>query len=260
MISLKALVEDWVTNLPDKEIDQISPSQLGGCPRSHFLKINKVKATTPPDTGALMNFQMGFVWEGLIEKALEYAKKEGKIKDCETQVPLEHKELNLAGTADFLIFDDDELVIWDAKTMRSEWFWYLEKTNKSFLETNPNYEYQVGAYIMMAREAGYNVDKGALAFISKNDSLFGKEAVIELTDDLENRIRNKITSLQGFLDSNTLPPCECEGWKVGYCDYGNPITRERNKKGKEVNTECCSMNLWNTEMFPKEEEENGQVE
>lgn len=253
MIYIKDILTRWVNSRPDKEYHYISPSSLGGCNRAHYFKIKGVKQTTPPSESALLNFQMGFVWEEVIKKALD---------DLEIpylfQMYFEDTELNVAGTTDFILpadaekasgwwFDPDylnppkeEFVIHDSKTMASKWFWYLEKSNKDFGAENEHYLYQLGLYIILARRKGYNVNKGLLTFISKDDSMVGKEYEFTLTPEWEEKILTRVKRLNANLKANKIPPCECVSWKTGYCGYGNPLTREKNKSGKVVNTECCA--------------------
>lgn len=262
MIYIKDVLTKWVNSRPDKEYHYISPSSLGGCNRAHYYKLHHVKSTTPPSENAMLNFEMGFVWETVIQRAFD-AQEVPYIE----QLYFEDKELNVAGTLDFMTPDDpenfsgfeeiptdegepkqyippkEELVIHDSKTMASKWFWYLEKSNKDFGAENEHYLYQLGLYIILARRKGYNVNKGLLTFISKDDSMVGKEYEFTLTEEWEEKILTRVKRLNANLKANKLPPCECEGWKVGYCGYGNPATREPNKSKKMVNTECCDSKL-----------------
>ena len=235
-----------------------------------YFKIKGVKQTTPPSESALLNFQMGFVWEEVIERALTELNIPYKFQEH-----FEDKELNTGGTIDFMLpanldtfvnatgqqlWETEEVVIHDSKTMASKWFWYLEKSNKDFGAENEHYLYQLGLYIILARRKGYNVNKGLLTFISKDDSMVGKEYEFTLTPEWEEKILTRVKRLNANLKANKLPPCECEGWKVGYCGYGNPATREPNKSKKMVNTECCSEDLLGTLVTGVEAESYGVPE
>jgi len=274
MIYIKDVLTKWVNSRPDKEYNYISPSSLGGCNRAHYFKIKGVKQTTPPSESALLNFQMGFVWEEVIKKALDELKIPYKFQEY-----FEDKELNTGGTIDFMLPADldnlypqhealdvskmaykagarmpiptidwksIETVIHDSKTMASKWFWYLEKSNKDFGLENEHYLYQLGLYIILARRAGYNCNKGLLTFISKDDSMVGKEYEFTLTPEWEEKILTRVKRLNANLKANKLPPCECENWRVAYCGFGDPATREVNKTKKLVNTSCCSEKLMET--------------
>lgn len=238
-LDIKQLMNEWVQNLPPKEYKTLSPSSLGGCPRAHYWKVIGVKETTPPNPGALLNFQIGFLWEKLWEEALTW--KGLEFKSQEYFLDEEH---NLGGTCDFLIkTGEDEWEIWDSKTQGSKWFWYVQDRIKKgqYDEAKEEYGYiiQQAVYIYLARKAGYNVTKAKLAYISKDDGLVGKITTVTLTDKLEAHILKKVNYLNECLKTKTLPECECEGWKVGYCNYGNVNSQERNRTKKLVNTECC---------------------
>ncbi len=242
---VREAIDQYVRQLPDKVIKHISPSQLGGCMRSHFYKIKGLKPTTPPDEGALTNFQVGHMWEEFMAKALE---DQGLLikwfRDGEDE-PFYDKELNLQGTPDLLVNRYGETVIVDSKTVRGKWFWYDQK--KSLEQRTSDYQgyiIQQACYIILARKAGYDVNKAVLAFASKDDGIVGNEILIELTPELEQTVIDRCKTLNKHLLDDTLPPCECTGWKVGWCDFGEPLTRVKSKTGKVVNTECCAETLY----------------
>lgn len=237
----KELLNDWVLSLPRKDYQYISPSSLGSCPRVHYYKLKGIAATTPPTPAALLNFQVGFLWEEIWEKALKWSEVE--YRSQETFIDPAH---NIGGTCDFLIKPDqakDEWEIWDSKTMGSKWFWYtdsrIKKGDYDELKEEFGYIIQQAVYIWLARKSGYNVTKARLAYISKDDGFVGKVTTIELTPEIEKTMLERIDYLNECLKTDTVPDCECEGWKVGYCDMGRLKTQERNKTGKLVNTECC---------------------
>ena len=113
------------------------------------------------------------------------------------------------------------------------------KPFRDWVADNKGYIYQQVAYIYLARQAGYEVDKAILSFASKDDGYIGMEFMVQADDEPIEKIKARALKLKSYLDRDELPPCECEGWKVGYCDYGNPDTQQPNKKKKIVNTECC---------------------
>lgn len=243
-----------------KDYKVISPSSLGNCMRYHFYKLNGIADTTPPNYGALINFQIGHIWEEFVAEAYEFDGalvkwfKDGKDK------PWVNKELGYGGTPDIIAKDEtgEEFIV-DCKTVRSEWFRYLKRDLakpdgfKKWVKDNKTYIFQQVCYLLLARENGYpEMRYAVLSFASKDDGYVGLELKITLTTDLANMVLDRIKLLRGYLDRNELPPCECEGWKVGYCGMGNPHTRVLNAKKKEVNTTCCSEEIWINHLKDKE--------
>jgi hypothetical protein len=236
-------------SLPDKKYTGVSPSSLGGCMRAHFYKIKGVKSTTPPNYGSLVNFEMGRLWEAFLARAYKDQGRLVKWFEDGVDKPWRIDEINLVGIPDLIVTDfDGEQVIVDSKTMRSEWFQYASKYKSldAFIKDNKAYVFQQVCYILLARANGYpDMRKAVLSFASKDDGYVGNEILIHNSTALTKMVTDRIKELNNYLDRDEVPPCECEGWKVGYCDYGNIRTQTTNRKGKIVNTECCSSNLYN---------------
>lgn len=232
-------LKEFVTKQPDKAYDAISPSSLGGCMRAHYWKIKGVPSTTPPNPGALVNFLVGHHWEKVLADA--YEAKGTLVKHFQDGVDkLYDEKTGLGGTPDLLVKDEEGLLIVDCKTVNSAWFRYSKtKSLETWVKDNSHYVYQQVAYIYLAQQAGYDVNRAVLSFASKDDGYIGMEFMVEADSELISRITGKAAILKGYLDRNELPPCTCEGWKVGYCAYGNPDTQAPNSKKKVINTECC---------------------
>ena len=233
------VLEAYLQNKPDKVITRLSPSQLGKCHRAHYLKIKGVERLIRSSTSELGNFELGFVWEQIIGNA--YA---------EQGIPVEFQrkwldiELNMEGSSDFIVGDPKvEAYMYDPKTMRSQWFWMLEAKKKKgqYHPMSEHYSYfiQQGAYLLMAKRMGLNIKSSTLVFISKDDSMIGAEVEVVLNASLEKEVLKRIKDMNHYLEHDILPPCTCEGWLVGYCDYGNPNTMKPNSKGRLGATECC---------------------
>jgi hypothetical protein len=241
-------LKEFVMNEPQKKYESISPSGLGGCMRSHYWKLMGIQSTTPPNPGALVNFKVGHHWESVLADAYE---SKGMLEKhfIDGVDKLYDKDSHLGGTPDLLVKvrnDEglEELVIVDCKTVNSGYFRYAKlQSLDNWVKDNLGYVYQQGAYIYLARLAGYKVDKAILSFASKDDGYIGLEFMIEADDQLIQMVKDRALRLKGYLDRKELPPCDCKGWKVGYCDYGNPKSQEPNKKKKMVNTECCPDSL-----------------
>lgn len=261
MVSPKQVLESYLESKPPKIIDRISPSQLGKCHRSHYYKIKHIEPLVKPSLSALANFEVGFLWEQLIKDALDQQKV-----PYEFQTSFLDPELNMSGSSDFIVSANGEpihkgleCIMWDSKTMASKWFWYRESKRKrnqyDWWEENYGYIIQQGCYLLMAKRLGYNIPKSILAFISKDDGFIGEQLEVYLTPKLEKEIMRLVKELNYYLERDEVPPCTCEGWLVGYCDYGNPKTRELNKTKKLVSTECCppinTLELWRNQNVPQ---------
>lgn len=246
------VLKGYMASKPKKQFTGVSPSSLGGCMRSHFYKLKGIEETTPPNYGALVNFQIGFIVEEFLAKAYKEQGKLVKWLQDGVEKPWRIDQLNLVGLPDIIALNkDDEPVIVDSKTMRSEWFQYAKryKTFDAFVKDNEAYIYQQVCYILLARANGYpKMRKAVLSFFSKDDGYVGNEIEITITTDLANLVIDRIKLLNGYLDRDEVPPCECEGWKINYCPMGNPYTKFFNKKGKEVASECCSTTIWDAHL------------
>lgn len=255
-ITPKQVLNRYLLAKPPKIITHISPSQLGKCHRSHYYKIKQIEPLVKPSVAALANFETGFVWEQVILQALVDQKVPHTFQD-----KFYDPELNMEGSSDFIVqigeegAEGTEFVMWDSKTMASKWFWYRESKRKKnqydWWEENYGYIIQQGCYLLMAKRLGRPVKKSILAFISKDDGFIGEELEVYLTPKLEKEIMRLVDELNYYLAHDEVPPCTCEGWLVGYCDFGNPNTMAPNRTKKMVSTECCppinTLEVWRRE-------------
>jgi len=239
-IKIPELMYAYADSRPDKVIDYISPSQVGRCMRAHFFAIKHIKQTTPPSNAAMLNFQVGFLWEEVMAKALDQA----GIPYLSQYYMLD-EELGVAGTLDFAPFDPEtgEWEVWDSKTESLLASKYRNKDGVTFFSKHPEYVHQLNTYAILMRRQGFNVVRGRFGVIVKDNGLISENRTGLSDESLENTFE-RITQLQQYLNNDELPPCECEGWKVGYCGYGDPDTLIKNKTGKTVNSTCCGEELY----------------
>lgn len=103
----------------------------------------------------------------------------------------------------------------------------------------PHHRIQAGAYKLMAASmteitekdgttwSPSEVDRWHIAYV-------GKDSVGMLSFEVEDAwvvdAYDVLTKLNRFWQAGSLPPCECEGWMVSYCDYNEGDT-------------CCGRNL-----------------
>jgi hypothetical protein len=94
----------------------------------------------------------------------------------------------------------------------------------------------------MAEDMGLKDYKEArLIFVNKDNSYIGLQVVIKLTPELRKKIIDRANYLNRCVKTNTIPDCECEGWKIAFSGYGRPSTRKQSAKKKWGNTECCGL-------------------
>jgi hypothetical protein len=227
---------EWAKNRPKKHIDRISPSSLGRCMRTHYWAIKGQEGLTPPNPGAVLNFQVGFLWETIVSDAL----KESKVTFLE-QLRLESTDMNMAGTLDFCTLDPEtnEWEVSDSKTEAMNAASYRKREGRSFFKAHLEYAIQLCCYYLLLEEKGMNVKpQGKFIIIIKDNGLI-QEEVCFFNDELIEKTKQRIKTLNEYLDSDTLPPCECEGWVVGYCNFGDPNSLIKSKTGKMINSKCC---------------------
>ncbi len=243
----------WLSERPKKEFEKISPSQIGHCARCMFYALKGIPQSTPPGLGTMATFEVGrwsesafgqvFRDEGVLVHHFEDGKG-GK------NAPFAYK--NLKGTPDFLLRLDGDLYVVDAKTQRSDSFGWTGTSQKELMESKKEYWAQTLAYVYLLRNNAERLIKdfgvtaeevaklrGLIFFYSKDDGVVKRELLVDATPGQLDWVEERTNYLWGFVERNQLPPCECEGWLVQYCNYGNPATREANKQKKVVNTECC---------------------
>ena len=235
------VLRKYVENKPPKVYKGISPSSLGGCMRSHYWKIKGVPSTTPPNFGALVNFEVGHAWEAMLAKAYEADGSLVKWFQDGVDEAFYDEDTMLTGTPDLIVKEGKVTKIVDSKTVNSAYFRYAKmKGFDAWVKDNMNYVYQQVAYVYLAQKNGYpDITTAVLSFASKDDGYIGMEFEIEASDDLIQDVIKRAKKLKDFLDKDELPPCTCTGWLVGYCSMGDPNTQEPNKKKKIVNTICC---------------------
>lgn len=248
-VKLNTLVYNWAKNRPNKVINHISPSQLGGCMRAHYFAIKHVQQTTPPNPGAILNFEVGNLWEKPIEEAI---KQSGM--DYKAQWFIEDDQLNVAGTLDFALHDTeaDTWEVIDSKTESVFAAKYRKFQHKDFLEASEQYVIQVGTYILLLRRKGFTVPRGRFLVITKDNGMMN-EYFVTFDQALEDKIYDRIAKLNYALDNNRVPECECEGWKINYCNYGQPSTQVKNSTKKVVSSHCCADTIEEQEAWAKEE-------
>lgn len=236
---------------------------LGGCPRVMYYKLNGVQETTPPDTNAQLNFEVGNLWEAKVAEALDengmllYWWNEGqsdrmRVDETKWKAKIRQdkwvdKNLFCAGTPDIVYMQDNKVVLLDVKTMKADAAKYIAKqSDEEYFESHEGYYYQLGLYLIMMKrrfKAGLEEHDPAyakLCIISKDNGAIIKEPCLFYTPKLEQDILARIKYMHKALGQD-IPECTCEGWQVNYCNYGVVDSIRPNKSKKEVPHECCAI-------------------
>ena len=237
---IPSIVYEWAKSWPRKQYNYISPSSLGRCMRAHYFSIKGVEQTTPPNPGALLNFELGRLWEQPVEKALQSA----GIPFI-SQLKLTDDEYGVSGTLDLAIFDpeDDHWELVSIKTEGAMKAKYRARQGQSFFQANPEYAIQEACYKWLMERNGFKVKDTAKYLVITKDNGLLDEPVLAFSPKLEAATLQRIKKLRKHLGDDTLPDCTCEGWLVNYCNWGDPDSIEENKTGKMVPTACCSEEL-----------------
>ena len=240
-----------VAQIPEKTYPEkmLSPSMLGGCARVMYYKLNGVEMTTPPNTGAIQNFQVGHSFEqalagwlkdaGVLDKWwIDGQRKDisfeqwGDFVTTEKWLP---PELHLAGSPDIIyeftyeqmqniakelgFFDDMEVkpfkgtqrILLDAKTQKdsSARFCIAAMKKGTYWEENEGQEYQLGSYLVMGEYLEKNLNYGQLGIFSKDNGSIIACPTLILDEKLAKKIKDRCDYLWGFIERDELPPCEC---------------------------------------------------
>lgn len=251
--TIPSVLYKYVENRPNKVINHISPSQIGRCMRAHYYEIKHLEHTTPPNPGALLNFEVGFLWEQVMASACEQ-----QHIPFMYQYRIYDESLDMEGTLDFGVHDpvNQTWEIWDSKTESEKAMARRDRVKGDYFVEHPEYVHQLNAYCLMMRNKGFTVSQGRFGVISKDNGRI-KEYVTQFPETSLKATLDRILTLKGYLERDEVPPCECEGWRVGYCNYGLPSTRAQNTTKKWVNTECCGtmeeIEQWSKETMKEKE-------
>lgn len=226
-MNMPDLMMEYAKSIPEKEIQYISPSKLGGCMRKHYYHLKQIPITTPIEPRQKLNMLTGEMWEQIVHDSLKHAK-----------VPFmyHHKmhdvELNMEGTLDFALLMDGgkEMEIWDSKTESSSAKNYRQG---GYIESHEEYTHQLNAYAIMAIRSGFTVRRGGFIVIRRDNSSV-EQFKMEFDIESMKATMGRINMLNECLKNNTIPQCDGKFCKLGMCEYGNPNTRVNGK-----NTECC---------------------
>lgn len=251
---INPIFKDWLMTRPDKTYELVSPSSIGKCARCMFYHLKGVKQTTPPGVGSLATFEVGRFTEQAFGKVFADTKhlihhfQDGD--DDPKNQPFTYKHVK--GTPDFLLLIDGRVWVADAKTQRSDSFGWTGPSPQELIDDKKEYWAQTLTYIWLLRNNAKRLKEqygltdeqianigGIVFFQSKDDGIVKREMILSPTDEQLKWVEDRSEFIWGFVERNELPPCECEGWLIGYCGFGNPHTQTTSSTKKIINSECC---------------------
>lgn len=242
------VLEPWLRAQDTKYDPYLTASSFGWCPRSTFYKIKKVEQTTPRSVYDMLVLYMGT----MIHKMLEDASR-AHDPEAILEKKLYSKKLGFGGTPDNLRKVNGKWILTDHKSQKLGAFKRVKNMSdeKIMREQWPHHGKQLTAQKMLIREElGIEVDKCQIAYWEKENLLY-RLCSFSPTKEDEASIQREADDFNRYLNSNTIPPCTCDGWKKDGCVYGDVGTRDiktfKDVSGKEyekeVNTECCMQEL-----------------
>lgn len=238
--SLTQLIDSWIKSREDKEFKSWRASQIGGCPRKHYLLRKGAEQTNPPDERTQRVFAAGDTFHKFVQDIVD---EKGYALHVEQEVF--DTELDLGGRYDLLVSAGENKILYDIKSVHSRAFWNMEKEGK---EVYPHHKMQLATYALLLKRAGTPVDEMRMFYVSKDD-LCCKEVTVQFTPELEKTILDEVALLNKHWKENTLPECTCEGWQIQYCPFADlgstESIKKESKNGKTYTkrelTKCCEV-------------------
>lgn len=134
------------------------------------------------------------------------------------EVQLQDEDLIVRGHIDDLIKLDDNLILYDYKSVSSRSFNYKKEDKPSLF-----HKMQVGTYMYMLRrrktadgdEIEYPVAEARILSISKDDLRMMEQQVL-WSSQLEKSVVSYWRTIQGYWDKKTLPRCTCADNEGGF--------------------------------------------
>jgi CRISPR/Cas system-associated exonuclease Cas4 (RecB family) len=228
------------TSIEDHVFDQRSireedgkwhPSSLAFCDRSSIYAKTGQEPSDPHSIKSQKNLFLGTEMHKIVQDAIRADERiPGHI-----EIGMAENPYNVAGTADGLLWDmtdEGTPFVLEIKT-KAEFMW------KKMVEPDPDHILQVTPYVMILRDhGGVATSEDGLTtqsvkptpglrwvrfvYLSKGISLDVKEFDVQITEEMEDRFREKITTLDGYLRDGVLPDrLERDSWQCKYCQFAS---------------------------------------
>jgi hypothetical protein len=246
-------------------------SALGYCLRKQTYSRLGVPSGREFDAKTLRIFSYGDLVHGWVKRAYRDAglmiEEEGKLSDDERELK-GHYDM-LVGNVPALLEQEkkdrwspwwtewiesyreslvgetrDEVWFGEIKSINPRAFSYLKKDG-----AKRGHKLQIGSYFSMATKAPEQVptmpDTGYLVYVSKDND--APILDFQMEDAWVAEADEVVDELNHYWRAGELPPCTCEGWEIGYCDYlqdsGRSVTG-RAKKTAVAGIDCCPPHLY----------------
>ncbi len=209
----KALLEGQEKRKTRERSGRYSPSSFGRCYRLQWWNKMNEPQSNPPNVVTLRKFKCGNLFHDFVQ---------GYIKPEDTEVEINTPDWR--GFADIVTKD----AVVDVKSVHSDKFWYMQKSNYNIRDAEYPKWLQVMAYVKELKK-----DKGVLMFVSKDDLTIAE--YVQYLRNWEDDLDRELIYLRGM---NTLPPATPRAYKdaktgkfVG-CKYCGWLDKCRSIEGK----------------------------
>ena len=196
-----------------------SASSAGYCQRKVIFDRLKLPPVTddPRKTRVFSSGHIFHEWiQGITQRAGISVAQEVELKD---------DKLMIIGHFDDLIKVDDHFILYDYKTQHSRAFMWAKKNPKPM---SHYHKMQLGTYMYMLRSKKYvwsgtkdftlepnTLSEARIMKISKDDLMMTEQALL-WTPDLEKKVYEYWTTLNGYWNNKKLPSCTCAKYENGF--------------------------------------------
>lgn len=225
--------------------DYWSASSAGYCMRKVIFDRLKVPQVTE-DARKQRVFSSGHIFHEWIQGLTKAA----GISVAQ-EVELQDEKLMVRGHFDDLILVDDNLILYDYKTQNSQAFTWMKKQQRPM---SRYHTMQLGTYMYMLRYAvtkelpkeiqkafalHARVEEARILKISKDDLRLAEEQLL-WTPDLEKKVVEYWTTLNGYWREKKIPACTCDKYEVNQ-RTGKGFMADPKYNPYYFNNEPCSL-------------------
>lgn len=197
-----------------------SASSAGYCMRKNIFERLGVPHSTEDEARLQRVFESGHIFHEWMQRITKNAGL-----SVASEVELQDEKLMVRGHFDDLIKIDDNLILYDYKTVSSQSFKYSVGRPMSHF-----HRLQLGTYMYMLRNKGAEWDKDFIGNQAENvknlsearilkiskDDLRMTEQQLTWTEGLEKDVVEYWSTLNGYWKNKKLPECTCDKYEGGF--------------------------------------------